>query len=181
MRIPLLALALLATSTAAFAQSDSPPYGETDNPVPGSKLASPSIPNPDFPLHVWLRVRGNTWNGSYEYYSGHGRFQISPTDAATTPKPVNFEYECGYTFLNPKLNQFQARWVKPNKTLQILLYDPDRPSKPRTCNLNALAQPLQKIPRGLRQNDDPTSNPAVTRPGQTPAQPPPAPSPLTHP
>ena len=145
MRIALLALALLIAAPA-FAQSDSGPGIETNNPIPGSKLVSPSTPNPDFPLRVWLRVHGNTWDGSYEYYSGHGKFQIASLNPATPTKSINFEYECDVTFLKPKVNQFQARWLKPDKTLQILLADPDRPNKPRTCNLSVLAYPPQKIP-----------------------------------
>ena len=143
--IPLLALALLI-ATPAFAQDGSGPGIETDNPIPGSKLASPATPNPDFPLRVSLRVHGNFWDGSYEFYSGHGKFQIASTDPTTPATSMFFEYECGVTFLKPKVNQFQARWIKPDKTLQVLLYDPDRPSKPRTCNLNALARPLPRMP-----------------------------------
>lgn len=177
MRIPLLALALLLITAPAFAQSDSGPGIETNNPIPGSKLASPATPNPDFPLRVSLRVRGNTWDGSYEYYAGHGRLQIASTNPATPAKLMFFEYECGVTFLKPKVNQFQARWIKPDKTLQVLLYDPDRPNKPRTCNLTALARPLPPIPPLA----GPIRNGASTNGAQIPSQPLPAPSPVAHP
>ena len=125
MRIPLLVLAVLVAAPG-FAQIDNPPYGETTNPIKGPQLASPSAPSPGFPLRVWLRLRRNTWEGSYEYYAGEGRFEIaSPTPA----KPINFQYQCGVTFLNPATNQFEARWIKPGKTLQIALADPDRPQE----------------------------------------------------
>jgi hypothetical protein len=146
MRIPLLALALLVAAPA-FAQSNV--SIESGNPIPGPKLISPSTPNPDFPLRVWLRVHGLYWDETYEYYSAHGKFQIASAASATpanSVKPIDFEYQCGVTFLKPKINQFQARWIKPDKTLQILLYDPGRPEKPRTCNLTVLAHPPQKIP-----------------------------------
>jgi hypothetical protein len=142
MRFALLAIALLITAPA-FAQSDVPPYGlETPNPIKGSQLGSPSTPNPEFPLRVWLRIRHNTWDGSYEYYSGDGKFQFATANPA---KPGNFEYQCGVTFLNPAVNQFQARWIKPDKTLQIVLADPNRPRKVRTCNLTVLARPLPHV------------------------------------
>ena len=116
MRIPLLALALLVTATG-FSQSDfGPPGVETPNPIKGPQLASPSTPSLDYPLRVWLRVHRNTWNGFYEYYAGEGKFQFA---SANAPKPINFEYQCGVTFLKPAVHQFQARWIKPDKTLQI--------------------------------------------------------------
>ena len=147
MRILLLALALLVAAPG-FAQVDSPPYGvETPSPIKGPQLASPTTASPDFPLQVWLRLRHNAWEGSYEYYAGDGRFEIaSPTRA----KPINFEYQCGVTFLKPAANEFQARWVKPGKTLQILLDDPGSPKKPRTCNLTVLARPLPRVPGFVR-------------------------------
>jgi hypothetical protein len=147
MRIPLLALALLVAAPA-FAQ-DGPPYAEQNNPIPGSKLASPATPNPDFPLRVSLRVHNTFWDGSYEFYEGYGIVKLSSATPSSPPQRINFEYECGYTFLKPKVNQFQARWIKPNKTLQVLLFDPDRPSKPRTCTLTALAKPLPRLPRNM--------------------------------
>lgn len=180
MRIPLLALALLLAAPA-LAQVDGPPYGDQNNPVPGPKLASPSTPSPDFPLQVSLRVHGNTWNGIYEYYAGHGKFQIASANSATPAAPIDFEYQCGVTFLKPEANQFQARWLKPDKTLQILLFDPERPKKPRTCNLTALAQPLPQIPGFVRHPEGVTSNAASPRAGQTPSQPLQAPSPAPHP
>jgi hypothetical protein len=142
MRIPLLVLAFLVTAPA-FAQVVGLGGGYA---LPGPRLASPTTPSPDFPFHVWLRVHGLSWDGAYESYTGHGKFQIASDHSATPAKPINFEYECGVTFLKPVVNQFQARWITPDKTLQILLYDPDRPNKPRTCNLSVLAHPPQKIP-----------------------------------
>jgi hypothetical protein len=145
MRIPLFALALLI-ATPSFSQMASGVGPFSGYPFPGPRLASPTTPNHDFPLHVWLRVHGLIWDGAYEFYTGHGKFQIASANSATPNKPINFEYECGVAFRNPAVNQFQARWIIPDKTLQILLYDPDHPNKPRTCNLSALAHPPQKIP-----------------------------------
>jgi len=143
MRVPLLVLALLFTAPA-FAQV-------VLLSVPAPRLVSPSTPNPDFPLRVSLRVHGNTWDYTYEYYAGHGKFQIASSDPATPARTFNFEYQCGFTFLKPALNQFQARWIKPDKTLQILLYDPGRPEKPRTCNLTASTKPFPHIPRWVAE------------------------------
>jgi hypothetical protein len=158
MRTFVIALALLATSAVpALAQVGSGPGFPTDNPIPGSKLASPATPNPEFPLHVWLHLGSNAWEGDNEYYIGYGRFQIASAAPATPAKPMHFEYECGVTFRDPAVNQFQARWLKPNKTLQILLYDPERPSKPRTCNISALAHPLPRTSRALSSSN--TINP----------------------
>lgn len=148
MRPALLALAFFVAAPA-FAQmgpSLGVNYRDQYNPIPGPQLASPSIANPAFPLQVRLHLRGNSWNGYYEYYAGEGTFRFGSADPATPGRRINFAYECGVTFLKPRVNQFQARWVKPDKTLQILLADPDRPNKPRTCNLTALAQPPLRTP-----------------------------------
>ena len=148
MRTALLALAFFVAGHA-FAQTGptfGPNYRDQYNPIPGPQLASPSIPTPAFPLQVRLYLRGTTWNGYYDYYAGEGTFRLASADPATPVGRIHFEYQCGVTFLKPQVNQFQARWTKPDKTLQILLYDPGSPEKPRTCDLTVLAHPPQKIP-----------------------------------
>jgi hypothetical protein len=149
MRIPLLALALLvACAISSHAQRNCNLTSGTSIPdgyglTKGPQFTSPAVPNQKYPLRVSLHLKCNIWDNYYGYYAGEGKLEL----ASTTPyKPIDFEYQCGVTFLKPKVNQFQARWIKPDKSLQILLYDPDRPNKPRTCNLDVLAHPPQKIP-----------------------------------
>lgn len=143
MRIRFLTLAALALLVSAPAFAQIPAGWYTDDPIPGPQLASPSTPDPSYPLRVRLHLRANYWHGKDEYYAGHGRMQLTSAGPATS---MYFEYECGVSFLNPGINEFQARWIKSNKTLQILLTDPDHPSKPRTCKVNAIEKPNPRVP-----------------------------------
>lgn len=135
------------TALSAHAQVDMSPV----IPAPkGPHLASPDTANPAYPLRVWIRINHNRWDGYAGYYHALGTFTVDPAASVV----YNFNYECPVSFYDRPDTHYQARWIKPGKKLQVLLYD-SQSNKNRTCSLLTMKHPpinAQITPVGSMRN-----------------------------
>jgi len=139
MRIPFLAVALALFAIPSFAQQQSidnqsaidnlgsAPW-QSNSPGPTFPLSPAIAPNPRFPLRVQLKLNDNHFNYFFSDFRGHGELVANNTT-------FNFRYECSNTFRTRY--DFQARWTKDGKKLDILLQKPGS-TKTATCSLNIL-------------------------------------------
>jgi hypothetical protein len=139
MRRPILILALALFAIPSFAQQQSidnqsardnlglVPW-PNDFPVPTPPLRPAINPNPAFPLRVKLALQDTHFNYFWSDFRGRGQFAVDNTT-------FNFRYECPDTFRQP--NQFQARWTKNGKQLDVLLQKRGS-AHTEVCTLNIL-------------------------------------------
>jgi hypothetical protein len=138
MRIPLLALALLI-ATPAFAQTafhyrdpEAPAWDAwswpTNSHGPTAPLSAATAANPAFPLRVDLKLSEHHFNYFWSDFRGQGQFVVHNT-------LYNFRYECPDTFVTH--SEFQARWTKVGRKLDILLQKTGSPHT-ETCTFNIL-------------------------------------------
>jgi len=140
MRIPLLVLSLLALpALPARAQQVSmdnqstvtqmPNWPTVDSfPTPTPPLRAAIKPNPAFPLRVDLKLSERHFNYFWSDFRGEGELVVNNNS-------YNFRYECPDTFRTYR--EFQARWTKGGKKLDILLQKPDS-NHTEVCTLNIL-------------------------------------------
>jgi hypothetical protein len=85
-------------------------------------------PNPRFPITVLLTLNSNSYNGVQ--YSGQGNAHVF------NPHGENlfFHYRCELTFEPYRPAEFQARWITPQRKLEILLLKPGT-SHTRRCRI----------------------------------------------
>jgi hypothetical protein len=139
MRIPILAVALALFALPSFAQQVSmdnqstvtqmpnwPSEGNVRVPTPTLRAAT--VPNPSFPLRVDPRLTEKHYNSFWSDFKGHGHFLVDNTR-------YDFSYECSNPFFTH--SEFQARWTKGGRKLDILLLKPDS-RHTETCTFNIL-------------------------------------------
>jgi hypothetical protein len=137
MRVPILVAALAFFAVPCFAQQVSmdnqstvtqmPNWPAADSfPSPTAPLRAALAPNPKFPLRVGLKLSEHHFNYLWSDFRGQGKLVVNNDS-------YNFRYECPDTFRTRR--EFQARWSKDGKKLDILLQKPDS-SHTEVCTLN---------------------------------------------
>ena len=130
-----LAAVLLTAGTRLLAQSDS---GGSDRmfhvgesyratAIPNWKVASE--PNSRFPVIVRLVLQEKRYDGFNYVGSGTG-YVFNPQE-----ENISFRYVCDLTFAQRLPTEFQARWVRPGRKLEILLQKPGS-TRTGTCRIS---------------------------------------------
>jgi hypothetical protein len=147
-RLTLTLLCCLLFATTLTAQGSQPAGSgfmsiETSR-APYNSPASPWLPdwqpNPRFPLTVSLRLETRLYDGSNFIGAGSGHLFDQGAN-------LDFRYRCDLTFPVGPAIEFQARWVTPNRKLEIRLRDPHS-DRTRTCRLTTSMLQPPPPPRG---------------------------------
>jgi len=88
----------------------------------------PHVANPRFPLQVQVLSARWKYNGNHEY-KGAGILAL----VGQSTQDIAYHYRCVNSF--EASDTYQARWVKPGQTLEILMSGP-RSHHTNTCRLD---------------------------------------------
>jgi hypothetical protein len=92
------------------------------------------VVNPRYPLKVEILDGRWRYNGNHEY-QGKGSLSL----LGVSNRDIGYRYRCAYSF-ETRGETYEARWVKPHETLEILLSKPgSNPTKP--CRLDTRYHP----------------------------------------
>ena len=121
---------VLATAKAQTGMPDSfplvPSSSIPDRPSP--PMVPAHVANPRFPLQVQVLSARWKYNGNHEY-KGAGILAL----VGQSTQDIAYHYRCVNSF--EASDTYQARWVKPGQTLEILMSGP-RSHHTNTCRLD---------------------------------------------
>jgi len=102
---------------------------------PEKPLDAATLADPQFKLTARMVVGHSNYVGNHEYRGG-GRLVVE-----ASKRPYDFRYSCAYSFVAQN-QTYPARWIVPDRKLEILMARPDS-SKVKRCKVTTKPAPLQ--------------------------------------